>query len=88
MASAGGGSQGRDVPAPYRFAALRDGFRNGKPQGAMEEDEEKRSKAGGWLMAVGVLLVVYVLSIGPAARWTIAHPGPNLALWKFYAPVT
>ena len=54
----------------------------------MEEDEEKRSKAGGWLMAVGVLLVVYVLSIGPAARWTIAHPGPNLALWKFYAPVT
>ncbi|MES2657879.1 MAG: hypothetical protein V4689_04635 [Verrucomicrobiota bacterium] len=54
----------------------------------MDEDEKKSSHAGGWLMAVVVLLVVYVLSIGPAARWTIAHPGPNVVLWKFYAPVT
>jgi hypothetical protein len=72
---------------PYRFAALPDGFQNGKPQRAMGEDEEKRNKAGGWLMAVGLLLVVYVSSSGPALKWQRTHPGTHYALNRFYAPI-
>ena len=53
----------------------------------MDENEKKRSKAEGWLMAVGVLLVVYVLSIGPAARWKMTHGGVDDAFWRVYGPV-
>ena len=45
---------------------MRDVFRGGKLRGAMDEDEEKRSKAGGWPMAVGLLLVVAVGQRQPA----------------------
>ena len=74
-ASAGDGSHGRDVPAPYRFAELPDVFRGGKPQGAMDDNDEKRSKAGGWLIAAGLLLAMYVLSFGPMFAWAMRDPG-------------
>ena len=53
----------------------------------MDENEKKRSKAEGWLMAVGVLLVVYVLSIGPAARWARKYSGFREAARPVYAPI-